>query len=171
MKIRNNIVFTVLIVLVVATLSCKKKPAPATPPSPTVLPPSFSFTAFGITTAGVQYTINNPTGGPFQVTGSNGSNNSNYQTVVITVSNGSEITTPGTFTLNTAASNSSDNAVYTSGTFSYNTNASHTGTITFSKVDMANRVISASFSFSAIEYSPSNNNSGTISGSFTNVGF
>jgi hypothetical protein len=170
MKIKASILFT-LILLAVAILSCKKKTTPAATPTPTVIPPSFSFTALGITTTGVQYTISNPTGGPFQVTGSNTGSSSNYQTVVITVSNGSDITVPGTFTLNTTASNNSDNAVYTSGTFSYSTNASHTGTITFSKVDMVNRVMSASFSFSAQEYSPNNSSSGTISGSFTNVGF
>ncbi len=123
----------------------------------------------GITTSGVQYTISNPTAGPLQITGSNAGSNSNYQTVVITVDN--TVNAAGTFTLNTTASNSSDNGVYTSSTFSYNTNATHTGTITLSKVDMVNRVMSASFSFSAIEFNPDNNSSGTISGSFTNVSF
>ncbi len=171
MRIKSILLFSALLVLVVATLSCKKK-SPAPTPTPTAIPPTFSFTALGIAATGVQYTITNPQGGPLQVTGSNASNTSNYQTVQITVTGGS-ITAPGTFTLNATASSGGNSGVYTSGSgsFLYNTNASHTGSITVSKVDMVNRLISASFNFSAQEYTPTNTSSGTISGSFTNVGF
>jgi hypothetical protein len=170
MKSYAKLLYTVLIVLIfsIITTSCKKKTPPTpTPPTPTPVTNQFSITAFGITTQGVQYTITNPTTGPLQITGACGdSASSNHQTVVITINNA--VNAAETFTLS-----SSNTGVYTTGTNTsrYTTNTSNTGSINITKVDMANRLMSASYSFVAQQYYPSMGSSGTISGSFTNVGF
>jgi len=167
MRIKSILFFTAFVVLIIAIQSCKKKPTPVTPTPPAVLPPSFSFTALGITTSGVQYTISNPTYGPLQITGLAGDSSGGHrQTVTIVVNN--VVNLAGTFTLSTT-----NTGVYTSGTntIRYSTNASNVGTINISKVDMTNRLMSASYNFVAEQTAPSNTGSGTISGSFTNVGF
>ncbi len=171
MKTRSRFFFIALSMLLfsVVVQSCKKTPAPTTSTPPTASVPSFSFIALGITTTGVQYTVTNTMpSGPLQITASNAANNSNYQTVQITLNNA--VTSPGTFTLSPSLSNT---GLYTSGsnTIKYSTNATNVGTITITKVDMVNNLMSASYNFVAQQYSPTIGNSGTISGSFTNVGF
>ena len=166
MRIRSIPFFTVITVFTFVILSCKKKPtpAPSSPPAPIV---SFSINALGITTQGVQYSISNPTTGPLQISGACGDINSgNSQTVVITIN--SAVNAVGTFTLS-----SSNTGVYTTGTNSirYTTNTSNTGTINITKIDMTKRLMSASYSFVAQQYYPSLGSSGTISGSFSDVGF
>lgn len=163
------IITCIVILFSVAGISCKKKPIPAPTPTPVNVPPSYSFTALGVTTTGVQYGISNPNTGPLVITGASGtSGNSNYQTVQITVN--SAVNSIGSYSLTSTNGNS---GVYTTGdnSIKYSTNATCTGTLNVSKIDMANRLMSASFNFVAQQYYPSVGSKGTISGSFTDIGF
>lgn len=153
-------------------LSCGKKPTPATP-TPVVLTPTFTFTAFGITCAGVQYSISIPANPPTIITGSNGDNTAgNYQMVQITLS--SNISSTGAYTLNSPVGSGGCIAEYASGaspSFTYNTNATHTGTFNVTKIDNVAKTISASYSFVAQQYNSANTGTVSVSGSFTNVSF
>jgi hypothetical protein len=178
MQSKSIIRFDTLIILVFVfiVLSCAKKTTPA--PTPTPTPPTvpiYSFTAFGITANGVQYTISNPPAGPMVITGTFGiSTDNNYQTVQITVNNA--VNAPAAYTLNAPAGTTTNGiGVYTTGpvpgNFAYNTNTTHTGNINITKVDMVNSLMSASFSFVGLEYAPAVTGTVSVSGSFTNISF
>jgi hypothetical protein len=167
MKIITGFVCALVVLsgLSFATSSCAKKTTTPTP-APVSTTPSYTFNAMGVTATGVAYTVSNPTTGPMQIKAVNGGGD---QTITITVS--STINSMGTYTLATQYNNS---GVYTSGsnTFRYTTNSSpYIGTLTVSKIDMTNKIMSASFSFNAQQYFPNPSNSGTVYGSFDNIGF
>ena len=71
------------------------------------------------------------------------------------------------------SSSSGNSGMYTSGgnTVRYTTNATNTGNLFITNIDMIHRTISGSYSFTAQQYFPTTGSSGTISGSFTNLGF
>jgi len=173
MKIVYSFICAAVILLGVffTTTSCAKKttPAPTSTPTPVT---TYSFSASGITTTGVQYNIsNNTNAGVLQITGSNAtaSGNSNEQTVVVTIN--SSVNSVGSYTLSSSTNNT---GVYTSGsnTFKYSTNSSpYIGTLNITKIDMTNKIISASYNFVAQETMPTTSGQTTISGSFANVGF
>lgn len=152
------------------TTSCSKKSTPTPTPAPVSPAPTYTFNAFGVTATGVQYTISNPNTGPLQITGSNGNGtNSSDQTVVITIN--SAVNSVGSYTLSSSNNNT---GVYTTGsnTIRYATNSSpYVGTLTISKIDMTNRVMSASFNFNAQQTMPNTSGSGNIYGSFSNISF
>ncbi|MFI5141394.1 MAG: DUF6252 family protein [Bacteroidia bacterium] len=152
------------------TTSCSKNTTTTPTPTPITPTPSYTFSAMGITAAGVQYTISNQTAGPLKITGTTGNGTGgNDQSVVITIN--SVVNSVGTYTLSSSTNNT---GVYTSGTNSirYSTNTSpNVGTLTISKYDAANRVMSVSFSFNAQQYYPTVGSSANVYGSFTNVGF
>jgi hypothetical protein len=151
--------------------SCAKKTVTPTP-APITPVPTYTFSAMGITTTGVQYTISNQTQS-LQITGSNASasTSGNEQVVTITINNA--VNSVGTYTLSSSLNNS---GVYTSvsggTTFRYSTSSSpYVGTLNITKYDATNRLMSVSFNFNAQETSPSNNLQGSIYGSFANIGF
>ena len=151
-----------------AGISCKKS-TPAATPTPTNVQPTYSFTALGVTATGVVYTISNPTTGPMVITGVYGaSGDPTYQTVQITVN--SAVSSVGSYSLTSTNGNS---GVYTTGngSFKYSTNATSTGVLNITKIDMTNRLVTASFSFNAQQYYPSVGGTGVISGSFADIGF
>jgi hypothetical protein len=177
MKTRTNSFFNSLIVLVVAfnIQSCTKKTTTPTPVPTNNLPPSYSFTAFGITANDVNYNVSSSTlSSPLVITGTYGNTtDANYQTVQITIPTG--VSAPTTFTLNAATSSGGDVGIYTDGpypnTANYNTNAGHTGILNITKVDLTNRLMSASFNFVAQQYASANTGTVSVSGSFANIGF
>ena len=177
MKTNINPFFNALIVLVIASTiqSCAKKTTTPTPVPTNNLPPSYSFTAFGITANGVNYSVSNTyTTSPLVITGTYGNTtDANYQTVQITIPGG--VIAPTTFTLNAAASSGGNVGIYTDGpypnTANYNTNAGHTGILNITKVDLMNRLMSVSFNFVAQQYASANSGTVTVSGSFANIGF
>src|ERR1700756_5144568 len=165
------LVCSVLLIVFFTATSCKKKnTTTTTTPAPTGTTTSYTFNAMGITATGVQYTITNPTAGPLKIVGNNGNGTGgNYQTVTITIN--SAVNSTGSYTLSAAYNNS---GVYTSGTntMRYSTgSAPYVGTLNVTKIDMTNKIMSATFNFNALEYFPNNNGSGNIYGSFDNVGF
>ena len=174
MKIRNILLIHAGVILVLAftTTSCKKKTTPPAP-TPTASVPSYSFTAGGITIAGVQYTISNPSNGPLVITATNGllSTNANYQMIQITVNDVVQQSGTISFALNSTAGATNGNVgLYTSGPETYNTDSGHTGNVSLT-VDVTNRKISATFSYSTVRYNSPNINTIAVSGSFTNVGY
>jgi hypothetical protein len=175
MKIVNGLIFGVVILFGVffMTTSCKKTTTPTPVATPTPSPSaSYTFNAMGVTATGVQYSILSGTQS-LQITGSNAtaSGNGNEQTVVITINNA--VNSTGSYTLNASVNNT---GVYTSGgstnPMKYSTGSSpYVGTLNITNYDATNRLMSVSFSFNAQEYSPNTSSSGTIYGSFANVGF
>ncbi|MHB8260438.1 MAG: hypothetical protein ACYDEC_09220 [Bacteroidia bacterium] len=172
MRLKNTLLIYPLLSLGLIMLSCAKKTTPATP-TPTAIPPTFTFTAFGITCTGVQYSISNGINPPSIITGSNGDNTaSNYQMVQITIS--SNISSTGAYTLSSPVGSGGCIAEYATGaspSITYNTNASHTGTLNVTKIDNVARTMSASYSFVAQQYNSANTGTVSVSGSFTDVGF
>jgi|GEM_PF-1926688 hypothetical protein len=168
MRIINGFFIGAVVILLsvfFTTTGCKKTPTPVTPPAPTPVT-TYTFNAFGVTATGVQYVISNPTTGPLQITGTNGNGD---QKVTITIS--SAVNSVGSYTLS-ATNNNAGN--YTSGTntIRYSTGASpYVGTLNITKYDATNRLMSVSFNFNAQEYFPNASSSGTINGSFDNIGF
>ena len=161
----------ILLSMVFTTTSCAKKTTPAPAPTPTPVT-TYTFNAFGVTATGVQYNIsNNTTAGVLQITASNAtaSANSNEQTVTITIN--SAVNSVGSYTLSSSTNNT---GVYTSGsnTFKYSTNNSpNVGTLNITKIDMVNKIMSATYNFNPQQYYPSVGGSGNVSGSFDNIGF
>ena len=158
----------VLIALTFFMPSCGKKTTPA-PATNVITTPTYTFSAFGVTATGIVYNITNPAAGPLHISASNASSNSsNYQTVDITIN--SAVNLSGTYPLSSSSGNT---GVYTSGgnTVRYTTNAINTGNLIITSINTTNKTISGSYNFTAQQYYPSTGNSGTISGSFTNLGY
>jgi hypothetical protein len=171
MKTINSLLVALVTLFALSFLmpSCGKKTTPA-PATNVVTTPTYTFSAFGITATGVQYSITNPNTGPLKISASNSSssNSTNYQTVDITIN--SAVNSVGTYPLSSSSGNT---GLYTSGgnTVRYTTNATYTGNLTISSIDMIHKTITASYNFSAHQYYPSSGSGGSISGSFTNVSF
>jgi hypothetical protein len=169
MKTISNL-FCVLIALLVLSFiapACGKKTTPAAATNVTTTP-TYTFNAFGITATGVQYGVSNPNTGPLKISGSNANGNTNYQTVEVTIN--SAVNAVGTYPLSSSSGNT---GIYTSGgnTVRYSTNATNTGNLIITSINMVNKTISGSYNFTAKQYYPSTGNSGSISGSFSNLGF
>ncbi len=169
MKIITNLLSAVLtlFVLFFITPSCGKKTTPA-PATNVAITPTYTFNAMGITATGVQYSVSNPITGPLKISGSNAGGNTNYQTVEITIN--SAVNAAGTYPLSSSSGNT---GIYTSGgnTVRYETNATNTGNLIITNINMTNKTISGSYNFTAQQYFPTTGSSGSIYGSFTNLGF
>ena len=80
----------------------------------------------------------------------------------------------GTYSLNSA--NGINTGLYiegpnTSNLIKYETDASHTGSVTFTKMDLTKQLMSGTFSYNALEFSPTVGTASVVitNGSFTNV--
>ncbi len=156
-----------VVVISLSAPACKKTTTTPAPPKPVA---AFAATINGTAISSGWIWVSNGNPGTGFVEISAGVSDASSDGILLQANN---VVAPTTVTLNSNASLGSFGQ-YSSGPAAteimYRTDASHTGTITFTQVDATNKLLSGTFTFTALQYSPAGTPTVNVTnGSFSNI--